>query len=52
VVSYTLSQLYRLEKNVDTHWIESRVNLRAGLDIVVKRKGLTMSEVELRYFSP
>jgi hypothetical protein len=48
VVNITLLPLYPREGAPGTHWIESWVDPRAGLEEVGKRKSLTIPGLELR----
>jgi hypothetical protein len=48
VVSFKPGLLYPRERNPGTHWIGDRVDPRAGLDDVEKRKFLTLQGLEPR----
>jgi hypothetical protein len=48
VVSFTPRPLYPGERVPGTHWIEGRVDPRAGLDDVEEKKFLTLTGLELR----
>jgi hypothetical protein len=50
MISFTPRRLNPGESVHRTHWIEDRVDPRAGLDPVEKRKFLTLSGLELRPF--
>jgi hypothetical protein len=44
--------LYLMESALGTYWTGGRKGTRVGLDVVAKKKSLTLPEIELQSFSP